>query len=164
MKELFNCDHKETGERSPILEYISGNVSGEGQIGPPCQWWTIHHCWWGRQQWSNPQLCRSLLRGLLVGRLQHACSHQRVTNCSDAFFKRNRTQIYIIICDFGMCSACFVRVDESHLLMLGGDANPKGKVEYNIASDTWATLPDLPFGLQNGACLTVDMPGVHVLL
>ena len=58
--------------------------------------------------------------------------------------------------------ACFVRVDESRLLMLGGSANPKGKVEYNMASDTWAILPDLPFGLQNGACITVDMPGISM--
>ena len=43
--------------------------------------------------------------------------------------------------------------------MLGGSANSMAKVEYNIASDTWSTLPDLPFRLQNGACLTTDMPG-----
>ena len=58
-----------------------------------------------------------------------------------------------------MTSACLMRVDEDRLLMLGGSANPKGKVEYDIASDTWTTLPDLPFSLQNGACLTTDMPG-----
>ena len=52
-----------------------------------------------------------------------------------------------------------MRVDADRLLMLGGSANPKGKVEYDIASDTWTTLPDLPFSLQNGACLTTDMPG-----
>ena len=57
--------------------------------------------------------------------------------------------------------ACFVQVDESRLLMLGGSANPMGKVEYNIASDTWAILPDLPFSMQNGACITIDMPGIH---
>ena len=43
--------------------------------------------------------------------------------------------------------------------MLGGSSNPMGKVEYNIASDTWAILPDLPFSMQNGACITIDMPG-----
>lgn len=52
-----------------------------------------------------------------------------------------------------------MRVEESRLLMIGGSANPRGKVEYNIASNTWTTLPDLPFSLQNGACLTTDMPG-----
>ena len=60
--------------------------------------------------------------------------------------------------------ACFVRVDNNRLLMLGGSANPKGKIEYNFASDTWSSLPDLPFGLQNGACITVDMPGVLSIL
>ena len=52
-----------------------------------------------------------------------------------------------------------MRVDETRLLMLGGSANPRGKVEYNIASDTWTPLQDLPFSFQNGACLTTDMPG-----
>lgn len=55
--------------------------------------------------------------------------------------------------------SCLVKVDASRLLMLGGSANPKGKIEYNLASDTWSTLPDLPFSMQNGACITVDMPG-----
>ena len=58
-----------------------------------------------------------------------------------------------------MTRACLIKMDEDRLLMLGGSANPKAKVEYNIASDTWSTLPDLPFRLQNGACLTTDMPG-----
>ena len=52
-----------------------------------------------------------------------------------------------------------MRVDKDRLLMLGGSANPMAKIEYNIASDTWSTLPDLPFRLQHGACLTTDMPG-----
>ena len=52
-----------------------------------------------------------------------------------------------------------MRVDETRLLMLGGSANPRGKVEYNIASDTWTPLQDLPFSFQNGACLTTEMPG-----
>ena len=52
-----------------------------------------------------------------------------------------------------------MRVDQDRLLMLGGSANPRAKVEYNNASDTWSTLPDLPFRLQNGACLTTDLPG-----
>ena len=52
-----------------------------------------------------------------------------------------------------------MRVDADRLLMLGGTANPRGKVEYSIASNTWTILPDLPFSLQNGACLTTDMPG-----
>ena len=58
-----------------------------------------------------------------------------------------------------MTSACLMRVDEDRLLILGGSANQRAKFEYNIASDTWSTLPDLPFRLQNGACLTTDMPG-----
>ena len=58
-----------------------------------------------------------------------------------------------------MTRACLMRVNKDRLLMLGGSANPRAKVEYNIASDTWSTLPDLPFRLQNGACLTTDMPG-----
>ena len=45
--------------------------------------------------------------------------------------------------------------------MLGGSANPRAKIEYNIASDTWSIMPDLPFSLENGACITADMPGIE---
>ena len=35
-----------------------------------------------------------------------------------------------------MTRACLMKKDEDRLLMLGGSANPRAKVEYNIASDT----------------------------
>ena len=72
---------------------------------------------------------------------------------------RQNMQPIFILHNLTMTRACLMRVDMDRLLMLGGSANPTAKIEYNIASDTWSTLPDLPFRLQNGACLTTDMPG-----
>ena len=57
-----------------------------------------------------------------------------------------------------------VRIDKDNLLMLGGSSNPKGNIKYSIPSDSWTIMPDLPFKVERGACVTSKMPGKASLL
>ena len=56
--------------------------------------------------------------------------------------------------------ACFAVQSETILILLGGSANPKGRLRYDSNADQWDPLSDLPFNVKNGACLTIlEMKG-----
>ncbi len=54
--------------------------------------------------------------------------------------------------------------DSNTLLLLGGKANPKGRIKYDISGDSWDDLTDLPFDIVNAACLSVVIKGVLLVL
>ena len=56
--------------------------------------------------------------------------------------------------------ACFAAQSETVLILLGGSAKPRGRLKYVSDTDQWEVLTDLPFSVNNGACLTIlEMKG-----
>ena len=61
--------------------------------------------------------------------------------------------------------ACFAVQSDNILILLGGSARPKGRLKYDSDTDQWEALPDLPFSVNNGACLTVfEMKGKKIVI
>ncbi len=56
-----------------------------------------------------------------------------------------------------------VNLTATTILLLGGSANPSGRVKYDLASDTWTPLSDLPFSTVNGACTTATIKGAFIV-
>merc|ERR1712177_11394 len=53
----------------------------------------------------------------------------------------------------GLVGGCAAVIDDTHIMMAGGDLDSRQVRKYDITNDEWTFWPDLPFGVQWHACI-----------